>query len=188
MININLLPWREDRLRFKNRIFATIAATTAIATFIFGFSINTYYASLYSNKVGDNKYLQQEINSVNIKLKQVKKLEENKEKLLGKRDIIESLQINRSFTVKLFDELVYAVPAGVYLEGLKKDKDNLFINGVSESNEEISKLMKNLGSLEWLNNLQLTEIVTATDKEVEAKLNVTNINFTVKATIKKKVF
>lgn len=183
MININLLPWREQRLLFSNRRFGASALVIAIFAATIGLGVNTYYSDLYQAELSDNQYLQQEINTVRLKLKKIERLQQNKDKLLEKRNIVESLQGNRAFAVRLFDEIVYAVPPGIYLENFNKDDNSIQLKGVSESNEEISKLLKNLGEFEWLDDVQLTEIITASDREVEEQLKVSNINFTIEAKV-----
>src|SRR5690606_40278010 len=51
--------------------------------------------------------------------------------------------------VYVFDELVRTLPDGVYYTSVKRAGDLYTINGVAESNNRISRLMRNLGDSVW---------------------------------------
>jgi type IV pilus assembly protein PilN len=57
---------------------------------------------------------------------------------------------------------VRQVPEGIYLTALKQDKDRFTISGVAQSNERVSDLLRNLGSVPWLDHAELGESVATT--------------------------
>ena len=72
--------------------------------------------------------------------------------------VIQDLQGNRSEIVKIFDELVRAVPDGVYLATLEQSADGVKMSGFSESNNRISALMRNLDNSFKYEESNLTKV------------------------------
>ena len=68
-----------------------------------------------------NVFLKQEIvDALDKEIVEIKGLREQAEALLSRKQVIESLQTNRTETVQLFNELVRQMPEGVYLKALKQ--------------------------------------------------------------------
>jgi type IV pilus assembly protein PilN len=62
--------------------------------------------------------------------------------------------------VHLLNELVRQLPDGVYVTSVKQDNQSIVIQGVAQSNERVSELLRNLGSASpWLTKPELIEIV-----------------------------
>ena len=158
MANINLLPWREELRKEKTRQFTSILGFSVILTvsvlFLIQFTIN----GQISHQEKRNKILQDEIDRLDVALKEIEGLEETKEKLLSRMDIIQSLQHKRPQVVHLFDEIVRTVPEGIYLTGIKQSGSSISINGVAESNGRVSAYMRNIDSSDWMATPKLTVI------------------------------
>ena len=56
--------------------------------------------------------------------------------------VIQELQGNRPIIVRVLDELVRTVPDGVYYKTLKASDSTVSIEGVAESNNRVSNLMR----------------------------------------------
>ena len=57
------------------------------------------------------------------------------------------------------NELVKQLPDGVYVTSLKQDNQIVSIQGVAQSNERVSELLRNLGNNSpWLSKPELVEI------------------------------
>ena len=93
---------------------------------------------------------------------EVNTLKKDIEDLLQRQQAVESLQNDRNRPVQLLEELVRQVPEGVYLTALKQDGDKFTISGVAQSNERVSDLLRNLGSVPWLDHAELGESVATT--------------------------
>ena len=60
----------------------------------------------------------------------------------------------------LLRELVEQLPDGVYLTGLRQDPQVVVLQGVAQSNERVSEMLRNLGHRSaWLAQPELVEIV-----------------------------
>ena len=64
--------------------------------------------------------------------------------------VIQELQGNRPIIVRVLDELVRTVPDGVYYRTLTASDSTVSIEGVAESNNRVSSLMRRLDSSDWL--------------------------------------
>jgi len=160
MANINLLPWREELRKEKTRQFASMTGFSVFLTIAVIALVHFMISSQISYQQSRNKILTDEIAQLDIALKEIEGLEETKEKLLSRMDIIQSLQQKRPQIVHLFDEIVRTVPEGIFLTGIKQAGNNIEINGVAESNGRVSAYMRNIDSSEWMSTPKLTVIET----------------------------
>ena len=144
MANINLLPWREELRKEKTRQFASMLGFSVILTVAVLLLVHVTISGQISYQQKRNKILEDEIEKLEIALKEIGGLEETKEKLLSRMDIIQSLQQKRPQIVHLFDEIVRTVPEGIYLTGIKQSGTTININGVAESNGRVSAYMRNI--------------------------------------------
>lgn len=158
MAQINLLPWREERRELLKKEFLTILAVVAVAgillVFLFG-----YFVNLQIDNQGErNAHLSSNIKELSDQVTEISELEERKAALLDRMKIIQDLQGNRPVIVRVFDELVRTVPDGLYYERLKRTGDKLEVNGVAESSNRVSSLMRRLDGSDWFSSPNLTGV------------------------------
>ena len=91
-------------------------------------------------------------------IKEIENLEKEKEALLARMKIIQELQSSRPEIVHIFDELAKAVPENVYLLKASRTGTEISLEGVADSNDYVSELMRNLNDSAWFNNPRLTVI------------------------------
>jgi type IV pilus assembly protein PilN len=149
MTRINLLPWREIRRKEQRRQFFSVAAGASILMGMIVLYIHIHVGGLITAQEQRNKYMRDEIAAVDAKIAEIKSLETKKQQLLARMNIIQELQTRRPEIVHIFDELVRAVPAGLYLTRISQQGDNIVIEGVAESNARVSAFMRNLDGSEW---------------------------------------
>ena len=150
MAHINLLPWREEQRQEQTRQFATAAVLSLILTCAAIFMVHIAFNNQTSHQQFRNKILQDEIKILDVSLKQIETLEETKDQLLARMDIIQSLQQQRPQIVHLFDDIVRTVPEGIYLTSVKQQGAHLTIQGVAESNGRVSAYMRNIDASGWM--------------------------------------
>jgi len=158
MAHINLLPWREELRREKQRQFLTILVLSVILMGMIILGVHLRLAGMIDFQESRNRYLQNEISKVEKQIKEIEQIEKDKERLLARMDIIQQLQRNRPEVVHLFDELARIIPDGVHLDSLKQSNDRLVLNGVAQSNARVSAFMRNIESSDWLENPRLEVI------------------------------
>jgi len=163
MPRINLLPWRDElRAERRNQFFIALGAAAGIAAFVILIS-NITFNSIIDHQGDRNRMLQAEIDMLNIKIKEIIDLEDQKDRLLARMEIIEQLQRSRPGIVHVFEELVTTLPDGVFLKEVKQDGTRLEIRGSAESNTRVSALMRNIDKSEWLSSpdLEVVEVKSA---------------------------
>jgi type IV pilus assembly protein PilN len=158
MPRINLLPWREEERKKRQRDFliamsgAFVAALVALGLTMFA------YSGMIDHQNARNTRLQGEIATLDKSIKEIDGLEAQKERLLARMEIIEQLQKSRPEIVHLFDEVTRQLPEGVYLTGLEQSGISVKVNGVAQSSTRVSALMRQMDDSDWLADPNLAEI------------------------------
>ena len=163
MAKINLLPWREELRKEKQKEFLTLLGMAAVFALVGWGGVHFYHTQLIEYHQSRNHYLEQEIAKLDEKIKEIEQLEKEKERLLARMRAIEQLQGNRPLIVRLFDEIVRTLPDGVSLVSINQKGQNITINGVAQSNARVSNFMRNLEHNEWLKEPDLN-IIQATNE------------------------
>jgi len=158
MARINLLPWRAERRKARQKEFVGMLGLAALGGVLAAFLIVAFYNSRISNQAARNQYLRAEIAKVDGQIKEIDELDKKKAKLLARKEVIEQLQSNRSQMVHLFDSLVRTIPDGVTLTSIKQEGDVLTLGGRSQSNARVSTYMRNLEGSGWMTNPDLNII------------------------------
>src|SRR6201994_4267710 len=160
MPRINLLPWREQERKVRRREFMVALGGAAIAAVVFVGGGKLLYASWIDSQNAKNSLLKKEILKLDAQIADIQDLENRKQRLVARMEIIEKLQRKRPEIVHLFDELVKTVPEGIYLTSIKQTANNkLEIHGVAQSSTRVSTYMRNIDASTWMTNpvLQVVE-------------------------------
>jgi type IV pilus assembly protein PilN len=161
MANINLLPWRDELRAEKQKQFYTVLVLVCIAAgaavFVWFSAVNT---DIESQRIRNNM-LQREITQLEQKVDEIKDLRKRREELIGRMDVIQSLQGDRPQIVRVFDDIVRKVPDGVYFTEVKREGSQISVSGVAESNNRVSSLMRQLDESEWFDSPNLQSVTRA---------------------------
>ena len=161
MIRINLLPWREARRKALNlQFFVLIGMVAGLAASIV-LLVHGYYAARISTQAERNRFLTQENSKLDKQIGEIKKLKEEIQALLSRKQVIETLQGDRAQTVYLLEQLVRQTPDGVYLKSVKQTGAKVKLEGYAQSNARVSTLMRNIEASPYLTKPDLVEIKVA---------------------------
>ena len=158
MARINLLPWRVERRKQRQKEFTAMLGAAALGAVLLSFLIVNYYSRQIDGENTRISYVKDQITKVDQQIKEIEELDKKKAKLLARKEVIEQLQANRSQMVHLFDSLVRTIPDGVALTSLKQDGDKLTLEGRSQSNARVSTYMRNLEGAGWMTKPELSII------------------------------
>ena len=158
MARINLLPWRAERRKQRQKEFGVMLGLSAIAAVVLSFLIITFYNGQISGQNERNAFLTNQITQLDKQIVEIEELDRKKAKLLARKEVIEQLQANRSQMVHLFDSLVRTIPDGVVLTSIKQDDVILTLEGRAQSNARVSTYMRNLEGSGWMTNPELSII------------------------------
>ena len=168
MARINLLPWRAERRVQRQREFYVMLA--AAAGLLLSFLLWFHYDRQVAGQTERNEFLKAEIAKVQAQNKEIERLDEQKRRLLARKDVIEKLQANRSQMVHLFDSLVRTIPDGVMLGNIKQEGEVLTLEGRAQSNARVSSYMRNLETSGWMTKPELS-IIESKPEEVKTLTN-----------------
>lgn len=158
MARINLLPWRVERRKQRQKEFLGMLGASALGAVLLAFLLVNYFSRQIDGQNDRNQFLEQKIADVQKKIDEIKALDEKKANLLKRKEIIEDLQADRSQMVHLFDSLVRTIPDGVVLTSIKQEAEKLTLEGRSQSNARVSTYMRTLESSGWMTKPQLSII------------------------------
>jgi type IV pilus assembly protein PilN len=168
MIRINLLPHREiARAARRRQLGVLLAATLVLAVAVIGLGRVAISSSL-DNQEERNAYLQQEIAKLDIQIKEIKKIKEETRALLERKQVVETLQSNRTEVVHLFDEIIRILPEGLYIKSVKQNGNQIELLGYTQSSARVSTLMRNLEESPWFEQPSLVEIKAANVNNLRA--------------------
>jgi len=178
MARINLLPWREEKRKERQRQFMSSLLLTAILGIVIVFFTGFVFDQKISHQQARNQLIQNEISALEIRIKRIDELERTRARLISRKQVIESLQASRSTTVELLDKLAKSIPVGVTLTTIRQQGPDLALVGTSQSNARVSAYLRELESNDLFLNPQLdfvrsaTRPVTATEPyEFSIKVN-----------------
>ena len=160
MPSINLLPWRQElrQRRRKEFLYGIVGAVllAAVITLV----ANLVVSSMIDAQNRRNELLKAEIAELDKAIEQILALEEEKNRMIARMEVIDTLQASRPEVVKLFDQIVSTLPEGVYLTSVKQSGKKLEFNGVAQSSTRVSAFMRNLDAAESLSSPELKVIQT----------------------------
>ena len=161
MARINLLPWREEQRRDRQRQFMSTLLMTAIMGVILVFAGITVYDQKIKHQQFRNQVIQKEIRQLETRIKRIDELERTRARLISRKQIIERLQASRSMTVELLDKLAKTIPVGVTLTSVRQQGPTLALTGTSQSNARVSAYLRELVQNDLFLNPQLAYVRSA---------------------------
>jgi type IV pilus assembly protein PilN len=159
MPNINLLPWREKLKKEREARFGIAAAAGLAVGGLIVLGVHLYIQGLINYQQSRNSYLKKEISLMEAKIKEIENLEEKKQRLIERMNVIQELETSRPRIVHLFDELVTQTPDGVYFTNMKQKGEKITIEGYAQSDARVSSFMKAIERSEWMKNPTIIEIL-----------------------------
>ena len=163
MILINLLPHREEaRKRRKEAFQATMFASFLLGLVVAG-AIYWWFQVMITDQQSKNTFLQQEIKVLESQIKEIASIEDEIASLRARQKAVEDLQSDRNLPVHLLTELVKQLPDGVYVTAIRQSGQTINMQGMAQSNERVSELLRNLArSTPWLDKPERVEITAST--------------------------
>ena len=161
MAHINLLPWREERRQERKKEFITTCALVAALAVGIVLLADRVVNAQIDNQRARNQYLADNIKVLDEQVAEIRELQKKRNQLIERMRVIQELQGNRPIIVRVLDQLVRTVPDGVFYTSLNTKEKTITINGVAESNNRVSSLMRRLDASDWLANPNLDRVRAA---------------------------
>jgi type IV pilus assembly protein PilN len=164
MAHINLLPWREEAEKAKQREFFTTLTAIALGAFAVVFLVSQVYQMRIDGQNSRNQFIKNEITILDARISQIKTLNEKKSELQKRTAVVEQLQRSRNVGTQVLDEIAKVVPTGIYLIKMEKQGNSLQLLGKSESNNHLANMIRKIESSDLFTDAVL-ESITANDAQ-----------------------
>lgn len=161
MSSINLLPWRENKAKLEKQRYLTILVGIAISCFIVVMAGSRWLSYQITQQEARNAFLTQHINQLDKEIGEIQYINNKRDALAKRMQLIEQLQRSRNTTATIFSELVTHTPEGIRLTYLSRVDNTLLIDGKANSNNRLSTFIRNLNDSIYFTSPELSS-VTAT--------------------------
>ena len=165
MPRINLLPWREEERKKRQRDFGIAMGGAVVAGIAVVMATMFVFNSMIDAQERRNDRLTEEIRELEKSIEEIDDLERQKERLLARMEIIDQLQKSRPEIVHLFDEIVRQLPEGVYLTGMRQTGSRVELRGVAQSSTRVSALMRQIDASDWLSDPEVERVETTSVRD-----------------------
>ena len=160
MPRINLLPWREEERKRRQREFGVATGGAVVAGIAVVMAVMFVFSTMIDAQNRRNARLTEEITILEKSIEEIDSLERDKERLLARMEIIDELQKSRPEVVHLFDEITRQLPEGVYLTGMTQTGSRIELRGVAQSSTRVSALMRKVDASGWLADPEVERVET----------------------------
>ncbi|MEJ6068443.1 PilN domain-containing protein [Psychrobacter sp. 16-Bac2893] len=158
MARINLLPWREEERARRNKEFITLVVAVTLLSLLAAFATWSYFNNELAEQLDANALIEQENARLDKALVEIDSLEQRREDIISRMQVIQDLQGRRPVPVRLWDDLAKAIPPALYLNNLKREGDVLTLTGLADNPNVVSSLIRNLDSSKWMGNSAVSNI------------------------------
>lgn len=177
MPRINLLPWRAELRQKRKKDFMS----AVLAAVLFGggavYAAKFVMQTRIDSQNERNNILRGKIKELDEQIAEIKNLQTQRDRLVARMEVIDSLQRSRPEIVHVFDEIVNIIPEGTYLTSVKQQQNRIEFAGVAESNGRVSTLLRNVDISPWLKDEKLSEVLNP-NEGAQAQFSLTTMQAT----------
>lgn len=159
MILVNLLPHRERARKKAQRDFRSSMIGSAILGGLVAVLIYLVFQHQIDDQNSRNQFLRDRVAALDTQIKEVDGLDRDIADLEARQEGVQSMQLNRDLAVRLLSGVVDDLPDGMFLSQIKQQGGDVLIEGMAQSNERVSELLRNLARSDaWIARPELQEI------------------------------
>lgn len=158
MPRINLLPWREQQRTDRKKAFGVGLGIATIGALALAGLAYVFIGQMVSSQQARNALLREEIKKLDKKNEEINNLEQEKEQMIARMQIIEKLQQSRPEIVHVFDSFVKLIPDGMYLTGITQTDQKFKMVGITQSPAYVASFLEAISTSEWLKDQELEQI------------------------------
>ena len=155
MIQINLLPVREEKRKADVRQFAALLGATFLGTLALCGVVHLKLIADASSAKDSLVQLQSQIDQFKPQLEQVEKYRATKQSIESKLEVIGRLERSRSGPLNVLTELSVHAPERLWLTGLDAKDARIVVKGMSLDNELVALFMTALGDSPYFKDVEL---------------------------------
>lgn len=158
MARINLLPWRQEERARRNKEFMTLVVAVTLLALLSAFATWSYFNNQLQDQRDANALIEQENSRLDAALTEIDTLEQRREDIIARMQVIQDLQGRRPVPVRLWDDIAKAIPPALYLTTLKREGDLITLIGFADNPNVVSSLIRSLDNSQWMGNSAVRNI------------------------------
>lgn len=158
MARINLLPWRQEERERRNKEFITLIVAVTLLALLAAFASWSFFNNELDEQRNANALIEQENSRLDTMLMDIDSLEQRREDITSRMQVIQDLQGRRPVPVRLWDDIAKAIPAALYINNLKREGDLLTLTGLADNPNVVSSLIRNLDNSKWMGDSAVSNI------------------------------
>jgi len=167
MSNINLLPWRDEFKKKKKNTFLAVLGLSSVLVLGVSYLGKAYIDALIGAQNQRNQYLQTQTIILDRQIAEVSKIKKEKAELERRINLIHKLEEKRNYATHLFNILPEVVPSGIYLKSIAFANNQVDVQGMSESNNRLAKMTRNIDGSGWLGGSYISSIIAGPTKPIK---------------------
>ena len=140
--------------------------------FLVVFLVASFYQAKIDGQNSRNQFLRNEIQILDVRIAEIKTLDEKKKALQKRINVIEQLQRSRNVGTQVLDEIAKIIPNGIYLTKLEKKGNIIHLTGKSESNNHLANMIREIELSDLFTDATPESIIT--DEEATKLFNDAN--------------
>lgn len=158
MARINLLPWREAERERRNKEFTVQLFGIAVLAALLAFMMWSYFNQTLSEQRQANDLIRQENTKLEVAIKEIDQLDQRRQDIISRMKVIQDLQGRRPVPVRVWDDIVNAIPHDMYITEMQRTGETIALTGRAKDPNIVSDLLRNLDAREWLENSKVDSI------------------------------
>jgi len=163
MIKINLLPYREKEKKENVKRQIIIISGSLLLFVLILLAGHLYISMTISDLEKKIKEAEAKLVVLDKKVGDIEGFKKDKKELEQKLAVINTLEVNRFFPLRVMDELNMLVPAkDLWLDKVAETGKNLRIEGVARDNGVLARFMRNM---ERASFVQSVDLVVSKEKD-----------------------
>lgn len=157
MIEINLLPIREEKRKADLRQFAMLLGATFVGALVVSGAVHMKILGDLSGANAELASTQAELDRFKPQLAQVEQYRATKQAIEAKLEVIEDLDLSRSGPVHVLDELAVHAPERLWITSIDASDGLITVKGMSLDNELVALFMTSLADSPYFTRVELQE-------------------------------
>jgi type IV pilus assembly protein PilN len=157
-MQINLLPWREQAREIEQQKFLAIFGSVIGVFLLITLVIHILIKNHIHHQNQSLAFLQTEISQGQTELSTLQKQKEELATVNNQLNFLKKLRNNSFQVVGLLNELVKTVPSAVSLTQVSYRKDHIMIEGIAQSDWQVTSFIRNISQSKTLAEPELIGI------------------------------
>lgn len=148
-IDINLLPWREQRKEQQKKQFMTISAGVSLFALFLLLLMWSYQSYKLEDRIQANLLISSGQQELERELKQTERINAQDQIRLQQMQLLDALQGQRPINARLLDELARLFPVDIYVDKVSRSANSLRLEGRAAHPNSVATLLYKLEASVW---------------------------------------